>query len=50
MVVVRGYWRIGLGDNEDQVEVHKTRDDNKAASWRDTLNKRGCPVVTVTYE
>lgn len=50
MVVVRGYWRVGVGENEEQIEMRKFHNDSDAAAYRSQLNARGCPIVSVTYE
>lgn len=46
--VVRGYWKVA--DIDDQIEYHKCRSAGEAEHWRQKLNGRGCPIVTVTYE
>lgn len=46
MWIVRGFW----SDRDGDIETHNRLSEIGAAAWRATLNRRGCPIVTVTRE
>jgi hypothetical protein len=49
MWVVAGYWQVDATPNgRSDVEINNTTDYLVATQMRNRLNKRGCPIVTVS--